>query len=422
MFRLTNPTQRYEWGSTTVIPELLGVEPDGQPVAELWLGAHPVGPSSIRDGSGAVTALSTLIERAPLPTLGAAVYEGFGGRMPYLLKVLAAARPLSLQVHPRADQARLGFRREEAMGTARAATHRNFRDGEHKPEMLVALSHFEALCGFRTSAQVVELLADLRSPLATTIRDRLLADGDGGIRRAFIDVVQGHAFRDPRAIEGLVAEGMRLADARSQWTGAYQALATLARHHPGDPGAVASLMLHHIVLAPGEALFVPPGTLHAYLHGAGVELMASSDNVIRAGLTRKHVDVEMLLECSTWEARPPVRPDVEHEGFGIRRYRVPASEFGLVVGELDGAGAAVLPGEGPRIALCLEGAVILGARGGTLALRRGQSAFVPHADGGLVGSGTGVVVVAFVPPSEQVTGSGRGPVTRRVAQPSGAVD
>jgi len=114
--------------------------------------------------------------------------------------------------------------------------------------------------------------------------------------------------------------------------------------------------------------------------------------------------------------------DVEHEGFGIRRYRVPASEFGLVVGELDGAGAAVLPGEGPRIALCLEGAVILGARGGTLALRRGQSAFVPHADGGLVGSGTGVVVVAFVPPSEQVTGSGRGPVTRRVAQPSGAVD
>jgi mannose-6-phosphate isomerase len=404
LYPLANTVQHYDWGSVTRIHELLGSVPDGRPAAELWLGAHPSAPSRVVPAGprGAPESLLDLVRREPDRMLGPRVADEFGPRLPYLLKVLAADRALSLQVHPRPHAARAGFNRENLLGLRPGSPERSFQDDQHKPEMIVALTEFDALAGLRPPRTVLSLLDGLEGRLVDAVRGALQADrSTQGVRDAFSRLVAARgrpACRDD--VDAAVSSVRARLEAGSPTERADATVLRLAEQHPGDPGAVASLLLNRVTLEPGQALFLPPGEIHAYVRGLGIEIMASSDNVLRAGLTRKLVDAEALLECASFQPRPPTAPVVQvADGPGhVTTYRAPVREFALTVADLSAGETAGLPAHGPRIVLSLEGAPTLRAGDGTeRPLERGESCFVPHVAGGLEVTGHGHVVCAWVP-------------------------
>ena len=398
MFRLENPIQPYEWGSATAIPNLLGAPATGEPVAELWLGAHASAPSRVR-GSRAEVTLDRFIAGNPVAALGDDVVSRFGPCLPYLLKVIAAERPLSLQVHPHIDRAREGFAEEDAAGVPLPSPERNYKDRNHKPELVYALTSFEAMCGFRAPRRAAELLAGLDAPLARALADVLREDPTHrGIRTAFRRLLEPALRPTPEEVGDVVeACRARLTDG-SPSPRADRNAVRLAAAFPGDPGVITSLLLNPVTLQPGEALFIPAGGVHAYLHGVGIEVMASSDNVLRAGLTPKHVDIPELLVNVDYVAAPPIRiaPELFHGA--TRVFYAPVDDFELSVTTVDDADPHPLPGRGPRILLCLDGTLRIETSGGEGALlRRGESAFVPASDGGLTVTGSGTLVQADVP-------------------------
>ncbi|ACZ31558.1 mannose-6-phosphate isomerase, class I [Xylanimonas cellulosilytica DSM 15894] len=401
VFPLDNAIQHYAWGSATRLPELLGQAPDGQPAAELWLGAHPSAPSHVQHADGTTTALDAMIVGDPQGTLGRHVSDEFGPRLPYLLKVLAADRALSLQVHPKPHLARAGFNRENQDGVPLDAPYRSFHDDQHKPEMLVAVSQFEALAGFRSSRNILALLTGLEGPLVAAVREELTRDRSArGIRAAFARLI---AARSESGCPDLVAETIESVRARAAAGSSYEradaTVLRLAQEHPGDPGAVASLLLNRVTLEPGEALFLAAGEIHAYLSGLGVEIMASSDNVLRAGLTTKHVDVAALFEAASFEPSPPLVPRQERSGARGQSitYRPPVREFALTVIDVDDAEPVPLPDSGPRTVICLEGDATLIAGDTGTALPQGRSAFITHAAGPVTLEGTALIACAWVP-------------------------
>lgn len=375
---LRNRIQHYAWGSRSAIADLTGrPSPTPEPEAELWMGAHPQAPSEIlRDG--AWRRLDQVIDDDPERELGARSVASFGPRLPFLLKVLAAAEPLSLQAHPSLAQAEAGFAREEARGIPRDAPNRCYRDRSHKPELICALSRFHALCGFRRVERSRELFARLATPELEFVREALSL-GDSGLESAFRRIMTLEPGRRERVVSATLAACRDVSGdfaAECQWALRFGEL------YPGDAGVVSSLLLNLVVLEPGEALYLPAGNLHAYLEGVGVEIMASSDNVLRGGLTPKHVDVAELSSVLVFESG-----DVEVRRAGGGRYATPAREFEL--------SKVLAPAElgvtGPEIVLCLEGEVSLERDARRLALSRGQSAFVSAADGAYALSGTGSV-------------------------------
>ncbi|MQA77067.1 MAG: mannose-6-phosphate isomerase, class I [Streptosporangiales bacterium] len=388
MVELANPVQPYPWGSRTVIAELLGEPvPAPGPQAELWLGAHPRAPSRV----GGI-ALSEVIADDPGSTLGAAVTAEFGPRLPFLLKVLAADSPLSLQVHPSPAQAREGYAGEEAAGVPVDADHRNYRDDWPKPELICALTDFDGLCGFRdpeSSRRLFELLVRHGARVLRPYADALEPGADLGA------LVARLLTADPAHADALVTEVARASASVSESGEADLAWAVdLAAAYPGDPGVVVALLLHHVRLAPGEALYLPAGNLHAYLHGAGVEVMAASDNVLRGGLTGKHIDVPELLRVL--DARPVdvdvLRPRVD----GAEAvYDTAARHFRLSCIDVS-AEPVTLPGGGPQILLCVAGTAEVRAGDEHVTLRGGRAAFVGAATACAVLSGSGRVYRATV--------------------------
>ncbi|WP_069386684.1 mannose-6-phosphate isomerase, class I [Cellulosimicrobium cellulans] len=421
-FRLRNTVQRYDWGSTSAIQDLLGLEADGRPAAELWMGAHPLAPSvavpvdgmvdrdvageGAPDGEGATSrTLLDLVRTGPAAALGPRVLDTYGPRLPFLLKVLAAERALSLQVHPHPHRARAGFNRENREGVPRDSPLRSFHDDQHKPEMVVAVSRFEGLSGFRRPRRILELLDGLDGDLVARMRAALAArPTEAGVREAFTLALHARTAPDVAADLARTVASVRGRDEAGAVAGARSRRAdatvlALAEQHPGDPGAVVSLMLNRVTLEPGEAMFVPSGHVHAYLSGCAVEVMASSDNVLRAGLTSKLVDVDALLECATCVPGPAARPSVAVDAAsGLTTYRPPVAEFALQAGPVRPGTAVDLPDAGPRVVLSLAGELVLAAgAGGETRLRQGESVFVPHAAGPLSVRGDGHVVVAYVP-------------------------
>lgn len=398
MYRITPAVRHYDWGSTTAIPDVLALVPDGRPVAEAWFGAHPSAPATVLTDDGP-RGLDELIDADPGRHLGADVTSRFGTHLPYLLKVIAANAPLSLQVHPTLERARAGYAAEDAAGIPVGAPERSYRDDNHKPELVYALSRLDAMVGFRAPRRAAELLADLDTPLAADLHAMLAADpSSAGVRTAFEWLLQPET-RPGAADVAKFAEACarRLADG-SPSPRTDRTVMRLAAAYPGDPGAVTSVLLNPVTLNRGEALFVPAGTVHAYLSGVGVEIMANSDNVLRAGLTSKHVDVVELLDNVDCVAAPPIRIAAERVFTSTRIFYAPVDDFELSVTRLTDDGPTRLPGRGPRILLCLEGEIEVGAPDGTtFLLTRGQSIFVPASDGVLVGSGDGTVVQADVP-------------------------
>jgi mannose-6-phosphate isomerase len=370
MWQLTSAVRFYPWGSRTVIPELLGLpSPADRPYAELWMGAHPDEPSLLADGRP----LDAAIAAEPDRLLGAPVAERFGARLPFLLKVLAADQPLSLQAHPTSEQAQAGFAAEEAAGIPHDDPTRTFKDPYHKPELLLALTTFEALCGFRPVEESLHCLAKLQVPV---LKPTIAALARGGLRAAIPQLLALSSERRSELVEAVAAKAASFVAAHDpEFINTYRWAAALAETYPGDPGVVISLMCNHLKLAPGEAVYLPAGNLHAYLCGAGVEVMASSDNVLRGGLTGKHVDLAALMEVLDFsDGRVPVLHPVL--GPGGLRYPVPVQDFDLTRCELD-AGSGTLTTRGPQVLLCTEGRVTLASADGELVLEKGQSAFVP---------------------------------------------
>lgn len=381
MDRLDNTVRPYAWGSATAIPQLLGVAPTGEPQAEMWMGAHPGAPS--RTGRGPLT---EVIDAAPERELGSRTVTRFGPRLPFLLKLLAAGAPLSLQVHPDLAQAREGYEDEERRGIPIDAGHRNYKDANHKPELICALTEFDGLCGFRDPLEAADLLAGLDVDSLKPYVDLLHAQPEEAALREVLTAILG---ADPEETAHTVTEA---AAACARLGGAYAPYADIAHHYPGDPGVLAAMLLNHVTLQPGEALFLGAGIPHAYLNGLGVEIMANSDNVLRCGLTPKHVDVPELLRVVRFEATDPgvLRPEASPDGEEL--YETPIDEFRLSRYVLPEAAAPHdLTRATPQILLCTAGSV----RAGEHTLAPGQSVFVP-ADENAEVSGPGTLYRATV--------------------------
>jgi mannose-6-phosphate isomerase len=378
----------YAWGSRYGIAALQGRPvPSAGPEAELWMGAHPSAPSGL-DRDGRRTTLDAVIAANPVRELGPRCLARFGPRLPFLLKVLSAERALSIQVHPSRAQAEAGFRAENERGLAPGDPARNYPDDWPKPELLYALTPFDALAGLRTPADAAGILralaVDQLQPLAAR-----LEQGQVDLRG-----VLGSILRWPEAdlVDRVAGACERLAPG-GPYADACAAALREATEHPGDLGVVALLLMRHAVLEPGAAVFMPAGGLHAYLRGTGVEVLANSDNVVRAGLTGKHVDVPELLKLVDPSVTVPVLSP-RRLAAGVAGFDTPAPEFRLYLIDLV-AEPHALPGPGPRIVLCTEGAVMLRNQAGdTIKLGRGESCFVSAADGSVCCTGPAHAFVA----------------------------
>lgn len=359
LVKIANQARNYAWGSRTLISDYFGIPATGQPMAEIWFGTH--------EGSAAV------IADAPAETLS----HRLGGRqLKFLMKILAADQPLSIQAHPTNEQAIAGFARENASGIPISAPNRNYKDESHKPEIIVALSDFEALCGFRPQDQIQALLEDVQSHAGVSDGLRTIAtewlgllDQEDGLKKLFSNIAQRRGNFD-----GIAAELTTMADFDARFALAER----LNLIYPGDPGVMVALLMNHVYLSPGEALFLPAGNIHAYLSGLGIEVMSASDNVLRGGLTAKHIDVDELETVVDFRYGqiPAVSPKVLTSG--LVQYPCNTDDFLLYRMEPSGERLMAdmnLPGE--SIILCTAGEIAVStSQEERLVLRRGEAAFM----------------------------------------------
>ncbi|MBX5483425.1 MAG: mannose-6-phosphate isomerase, class I [Myxococcaceae bacterium] len=389
---LENVVQPYAWGSRTAIARLQGrPEPSPGPEAELWMGAHPQAPSRLIRAGVPLTLISA-IQAAPERELGPDIARAFGGTLPFLLKVLAAETPLSLQAHPSLDQAQEGFARENALGIPLTAPQRNYKDANHKPELLCALTAFDALCGFRDVRETIALFGSLGVPELDPLLRPLRASPDAfGLRRTF-EILMTSPAEQRAPWVARVARAARERAEGSRFRRELEWAARLETLYPGDPGVVGTLLLNLVQLAPGEAIYLPAGNLHAYLHGVGVEIMANSDNVLRGGCTPKHVDAPELLRVLNFSTGPiaPIHPLRSKDGDEV--YPTPAREFRLSRASVTPADTFAPARRGPELLLCTAGALeIQAGKGDALHLRSGQSVFVSASDPAYRVRGDGVL-------------------------------
>ena len=358
LFKITNRARDYAWGSTTLIPDYFGIAATGRPMAEIWFGTHEGSPTRLVDDNQSLT-------------------EALGGKqLPFLLKILAAETPLSIQAHPNSAQAAEGFARENAAGIGFQATDRNYKDDRHKPEMIVALTEFEALCGFKTEKQIRNLLESMLDPTDVSEGLKSLVShwleifaSEDGLQNLFVDITNRRGNLD-----GVTAELTQQANLSAQ----FELAARLNILYPGDPGVILALLMNHVWLEPGEALFLPAGNIHAYLSGLGIEIMASSDNVLRGGLTPKHVDVAELQKVLTFAGGPVDLVKTKELSRGLFEYVAPVDDFILYRAELSGdVVMADLNIPGASIVLCTAGEIaVSNSIEERVVLQRGEAAFI----------------------------------------------
>ncbi|MDR0585657.1 MAG: mannose-6-phosphate isomerase, class I [Treponema sp.] len=394
LFKLDNQVKHYPWGSPEWIPRLTGKEnPEKIPWAELWMGIHSEGPSEI---AGEKLTLEKLIAGNPEKFLGTA--RNFGN-LPFLLKILAAAHPLSIQAHPGLEDARLGWETENKKGIGVSDPKRNYRDPNHKPEIICALSPFTAMAGFRDPAEAETMIRAFFSE-ETALRDRLCKAVENGYR-AFFSAVLGLEAEERRAVTA--AGGKKTGPAKAPddpgLSGAFALCEKLAKAYPDDPGILSPLYLNLIELRPFQAISLPAGILHSYVYGLGVECMANSDNVLRCGLTPKHIDPEELFRILRFE---PYKPEICRgeipETENSCRYQTPFREFAVYRVE-PRRSAVELAEKGAAIAVVVRGEVTLSVGKDTLVLKQGESAFIPFRDNSetLVVSGDADLFAALIP-------------------------
>jgi len=374
---LDNPIQAYAWGSKTIIQDLLGLPASsGKPMAELWMGAHANGPSRVfKDGQW--EPLPEVIDENPEFVLGKNIATRYSNKLPFLFKVLAAETPLSIQVHPDLIQAREGFARDSSSGIPLDSPNRNYRDENHKPEILCALTRFQALKGFRNIDDILMLMEKVRSPFLSDELDRFIKSPDiSGLKQFYKSLMTMDREQQRKAVENAATIARKMADKDR----AFHWVVKLNEHYPGDIGVLLPLILNLVELEPGEAVYLPPGKPHAYLHGAGMELMASSDNVIRGGLTPKKVDVAELLKIIRFEIDDdvPIKPVIVREN--EKAYPSPAEEFQLSeISTTGGRHFTSTESRSVEILICMQGGadiIDLGS-GESLKIKKGTSVIVP---------------------------------------------
>ncbi|MCU1476219.1 MAG: manA [Subtercola sp.] len=410
--QITNTPRDYAWGSARAITDLLGLPPTGKPEAELWLGAHPGSPSVIvhPEQTGGAATLAEWITNDPARAAGS------HGHLPFLLKILAADSPLSLQAHPTLGMAKAGFERENAAGLAADAPNRNYKDALHKPEVIFALSEtFDALCGFRPVDEIRGVIAVLKAadarsavpepePLAA-LESQLRGSSAEALRTSVEWLLSGseQVVALVAQVTALVgADGVLTAAAgageSNEFGDALDTVRSLAAEYPGDPGVVLSLLLNRVTLKRGEALYLPAGNIHAYLRGLGVELMAASDNVLRGGLTPKYIDVPELLHVLHFESVPVPYLEPEHPAAGVEVYQPDIIDFVLVRVALGGAFSSATTAsftpDGPAIVICTAGAVTVSSSTGSVEVTRGESFYITPAEGALTFVGAGELFLA----------------------------
>ncbi|MDF2579395.1 MAG: mannose-6-phosphate isomerase, class [Microbacterium sp.] len=379
---ISNMARDYAWGSTTLIAELQGREPSGTPEAEIWFGDHPGSPSRVDDGTG--RPLNLVLSEAGIAPL------------PYLLKILAAGTSLSIQAHPSRDQAAAGFAREEAAGIPRDAPHRLYRDENHKPEIIVALSEtFRALVGLRPIADTQRLLASLGEGSGVGALSAALSPTDAEDQPAALRRVIGWALSGEASdvVTDLAAalESSASDEAASEFAAEIRVLRDIAGAFPGDAGLVVATLMNLVELRRGEALFAPAGVLHAYQDGLGVELMAASDNVLRGGLTPKHVDVPELLQVVSTESGPAPIVEPLDVAPGVVGYDVGVSDFRLVRVETTFEAVAEIALDGVAIVLATRGDIVVEADGHRVELVPGTAAVVSATSVAIGGAGEAFV-------------------------------
>ena len=392
MYRLINQAQGYVWGSTSTIPNFLGGDTSGEPVAEVWMGTHALAPSTVEAERG---------ERLPLTEVA--------GELPFLMKILAADKPLSLQVHPSRALAEAGFAAEEAQGIALDAPNRSYKDPHHKPEMAYALTTFDSLVGFRPTAEILRVLSGIDTPLTQRLAEQLRAKpGFKGIVRMLAGLLDEDHPVGPDEIRR-VADACRDAlDRGMDIKRAYATAVEVAVYFPEDVGTVVSLLLNRLTLQPGEAAFLGAGIIHAHLSGMCLEVMACSDNVLRAGLTTKHIDRQGLVRCLDKGMSRVARVTPHQVGFSTDVFSPDVDEFALAVTQcsLADVDGVELPSRGARILICTGGYVDLENEAGqSIKMARGDSVFASASDGLLKARGIGEVAQAYAPHPDAPAGA-----------------
>ncbi|WP_296632768.1 mannose-6-phosphate isomerase, class I [Rhodoluna sp.] len=379
LVKIANTARDYAWGSHDLIPDYFGIPAKGGPMAEIWFGTHAGSPAFLVEEPDV-----TLVDK-----LG-------GHQLRFLLKILAAGSPLSIQAHPNSAQAAAGFERENAQGIPLNAKNRNYKDDRHKPEIVVALTDFEALCGFKSIKAIDELLEDFVSHSGVSEGFRTLSahwkdllHQENGLQKLFSDIIHRRGNLD-----GFNAELTALADGEAQFALAER----LNLIYPGDPGVVVAMLMNHVRLKPNQALFLPAGNIHAYLGGLAVELMASSDNVLRGGLTPKHIDVDELERVIDFGAGELPRVEPIELSAGLTHYPCAVDDFLLYRVEPSGLRVLAdmnLPGE--CVILCTAGEILVSdSLGEMLTLRRGEAAYLSETPTlfTVAGAGTGFIAVS----------------------------
>ena len=397
VYLLKNTIQEYEWGSRTDIAELMGKPaPTDKPQAELWMGAHSKAPSRLNI-NGQWLSLETVIDDNPTGILGQTTATRFAKKLPYLFKVLAAAKPLSIQAHPNLVQAKEGFKRENDDGIPLDAPRRNYKDNNHKPEIICALKPFLALNGFR---KIEDILANMKRwcglEMAAEIRSFEINPTSAGLQGFFEALITMDSGRKDRVLR----ETLQSAHRRPEEDPMRKAVLSLHQEYPADTGVLAPLYLNLVQLKPGEAMYLPAGQLHAYLEGLGMELMANSDNVLRGGLTPKHMDVPELLKTLIFEGQEVEILHPEKVGHGELAYATPAREFVLsiitVKPDLPFVSAT---DRSVEILICIEGELTIKNPESeeALSLARGMSVLVAAALEKYFVEGEGILYKASVP-------------------------
>ncbi|WP_263078198.1 mannose-6-phosphate isomerase, class I [Endozoicomonas sp. Mp262] len=371
--KLKNRIQPYAWGSRDALRQLFGIaNPDNRPQAEIWMGAHPKSPSMAELKERGDQPLNNLIAEHGDQLLGEGVSRKFGKQLPYLFKVLSAAEPLSIQAHPTKEQAEKGFQRENQAGIPVDAGHRNYRDDNHKPELIYALTPFRAMNGFRPLNDIITLFRQLDSSVLTELLDAFESNlSEAGLKGFYGHLMQLDDLLRKQAVTEALAVAMKSEEP------ALQELVKLNDKYPLDIGVFSPLLLNLVELEPGEAMFLDAGTLHAYLEGTGLEVMASSDNVLRGGLTPKHVDVAELLGTIRFipKLSNQIKVDPEVKGNSVN-YPVPVDDFAFEIETVDSLTDCRSP-ETVELLFCQEGNVEIVSDDEEIKLNAADSCLLP---------------------------------------------
>ncbi|WP_436874763.1 mannose-6-phosphate isomerase [Kosakonia sacchari] len=388
MQKLINSVQNYAWGSKTALTDLYGIaNPDNLPMAELWMGAHPKSSSKVQDASGQTRALREVIEQDKTRLLGSAVANRFG-ELPFLFKVLCADQPLSIQVHPNKKNSETGFAKENAAGIPLDAAERNYKDPNHKPELVFALTPFLAMNAFREFSDIVSLL----QPVAgahPAIAHFLQAPGAERLSELFAALLNMQGEEKSRALAVLKS-------ALGNHSGEpWQTIRLISEFYPDDSGLFSPLLLNVVKLNPGEAMFLFAETPHAYLQGVALEVMANSDNVLRAGLTPKYIDIPELVANVKFTPKPTNELLTQPTQHGAELdFPIPVDDFAFSLHDLS-TSETQLAQQSAAIVFCVEGEAVLSKASQQLVLKAGESAFIAADESPVGVSGTGRVARVF---------------------------